>query len=131
MYDHVDGSILLSFSCSSLACGSFWLQKCRSTIGAATSLCGPMVTHQRTGKSAESLSSKELLRTSHLRARCGPLYSQVSSFELHPPSLNFKHVMICVLCCNARIHVITRISSHVCDVLCVNASVLATCKDPS
>jgi hypothetical protein len=37
--------------------------------------------------------------------------------------------MICVLCCKIRIHVITCISGHVCDVLCVNASILITRKD--
>jgi hypothetical protein len=38
--------------------------------------------------------------------------------------------MICVLCCNRRIHVITRILGHVYDILCINASVLTTRKDP-
>jgi hypothetical protein len=38
--------------------------------------------------------------------------------------------MICVLLCNTRIHVIIRISGHVCDVFCINALVLATRKDP-
>jgi hypothetical protein len=37
-------------------------------MGVAASLCGPMVTHRRTGKSAGSLCSEELSRTSHLRA---------------------------------------------------------------
>jgi hypothetical protein len=37
--------------------------------------------------------------------------------------------MICVLCCNTRIHVITHISGQVCDVLCINASVLTNRKD--
>jgi hypothetical protein len=31
--------------------------------------------------------------------------------------------------CKTRIHVITHILGHVCDVLCVNASVLATHND--
>jgi hypothetical protein len=35
-----------------------------------------------------------------------------------------------VCCCKIRIHVITHISGHVSDVLCVNALVLATYKDP-
>jgi hypothetical protein len=100
-------------------------------MSATASLCGPMVTHWRIGKSAGSLSSKELSRTSHLRARCGPLYHLVPSFVSLPPCLNFKHFMICVSCCKTRIHVITHISGHVCDVLCVNASVLATRKDPN
>jgi hypothetical protein len=38
--------------------------------------------------------------------------------------------MICALCCNTRIHVINHILGYVCDVLGVNASVLATRKDP-
>jgi hypothetical protein len=100
-------------------------------VGAAASLCGPMATHQRTGKSVGSLSSEELSRTSHLWARCGPLYHRVPSFESCPSGLNFEHFMICVLYCNARIHVITHISGYVCDVLYVNASVLAICNDPS
>jgi hypothetical protein len=65
-----------------------------------------------------------------LRARCVPLYHRVSSFVSLPPCLNFEHFMICVLCCNTRIHVIIHILGHVCDVLCVNALVLATRKDP-
>jgi hypothetical protein len=32
--------------------------------------------------------------------------------------------------CNSRTHVITLYSGHVCDALCINASVLATRKDP-
>jgi hypothetical protein len=72
IYDHVDGSVLLSFSCSRLACGSFWLQKCLSTVGAMASSCGLVATDRRTGKSAEGSSSEELSSTSHLRARCGP-----------------------------------------------------------
>jgi hypothetical protein len=99
-------------------------------VGATTHLCGPMVTHWRIGNSAGSLSSEELARTSHLRARCGPLYRSVPSFVSLPPCLNFEHVMICVLCSNTRIHVITHILGHVCDVLCVNVLVLATRKDP-
>jgi hypothetical protein len=82
------------------------------------------------GKSTGSLSSEELSGTSHLSARCGPLYRRVLSFVLLSLCLNFKHFRICVLCCNARIHVITHILGHVCDVLCVNASVLTTRKDP-
>jgi hypothetical protein len=35
-----------------------------------------------------------------------------------------------VLQCKTRIHVITHISGYVYDVLCINASVLATRKDP-
>jgi hypothetical protein len=99
-------------------------------VGAAASLCGPVVTHQRIGKSAGSLSSEELSRTSHLRSRCGPLYRRVPSFVLLPLCLNFEHFMICVLCCKTRIHVITHILGHVCNVLCINTSVLATHKDP-
>jgi hypothetical protein len=43
--------------------------------------------------------------------------------------LKFEHFIIYVLCCNPRTRVITHISGHVCDVLCINASVLATRKD--
>jgi hypothetical protein len=39
--------------------------------------------------------------------------------------------MICVLYCKTRIRIITRILGHVCDVLCINASVLETRQDPS
>jgi hypothetical protein len=44
--------------------------------------------------------------------------------------LNFEHSIIYVLLCNIRIHVITLYSDHVCDVLCINASVLTTRMDP-
>jgi hypothetical protein len=84
---------------------------------------------RRIGRSAGSLSSEEMLRTSHLRARCGPLYHRVPSFVSLPLCLNFEHFMICVLYCKTRIHVITRILGHVCDALCINASVLVTRKD--
>jgi hypothetical protein len=97
VYGHVDGLVLLSFSFSSLACGSFWLQKCLSTVGTVASSCGLVVTHQRTGKSAGGPSSEELSRTSHLRARCGPLYHRVSSLVSLPLCLNVEHFMICVL----------------------------------
>jgi hypothetical protein len=97
VYGHVGGSVLLSFSCSSLSCGSFWLQKCQSIVGAVISLCGQMATHRRIEKSAVSLSSEELSRTSHLRARCGPLYHRVPSFVSLPPCLNFEHFRIYVL----------------------------------
>jgi hypothetical protein len=99
-------------------------------VGVAASLCGPVATHRRIEKSPGSLSSEELSRTSHLRARCGPLYRRVPSFVSLPLYLNFEHFMICVCCCKIRIHVITHISGHVSDVLCVNALVLATYKDP-
>jgi hypothetical protein len=62
----VDGSVLLSFSCSSLACGPFWMQKCLSTMVAVACLCGPVATHRRTRKLAGGLSSEELSRTLHL-----------------------------------------------------------------
>jgi hypothetical protein len=45
-------------------------------MSVVTSLCGPMTTRRRIGKSAGSLSSEEMSRTSHLMARCGPLYSE-------------------------------------------------------
>jgi hypothetical protein len=51
-------------------------------MGVVASLCGPVATHRRIGKSARSLSSEEVSRTSHLRARCGPLYHRVSSFGI-------------------------------------------------
>jgi hypothetical protein len=94
------------------------------------SLCGPMTTRRRIGKSAGSLSS-ELSRTSHLRVQCGPLYRRVSSFVSLPLCFNFEHFRICVLSCKTRIDVITHVLGHVCDVLSVNASVLTTRKDPS
>jgi hypothetical protein len=99
-------------------------------VGVVASLCGPAATHQRTEKSAGGLSSEELSRTVHFRAQCGPLYHRVSSFVSLPLCLNFKHFRICVLWCNIRIHIITHISGHICGVFCVNASVLATRKDP-
>jgi hypothetical protein len=51
----------------------FGLQKCLSTAGAVGSLCGPVPTHWRSGMPARDPSSKQLLGTPHLRARCGPL----------------------------------------------------------
>jgi hypothetical protein len=56
------------------------MQRWLSTAVAVASLCGPVATRLRTGKSTESPSSKELSRTSHLRARCGPLYRRVLVF---------------------------------------------------
>jgi hypothetical protein len=38
------------------------------------SLFDPMVTYRKTGKSTGSLGFEELLRTSHHRVQCGPLY---------------------------------------------------------
>jgi hypothetical protein len=58
------------------------------------------------------------------------LYHRVPSFVSLPLCLNFKHFMIYVFWCNTRIHVIIHISGHVWDVLYINASVLATRKDP-
>jgi hypothetical protein len=66
-------------------------------VGVAASLCGPMATHWRIGKSAGSLSSEELYKTAHLRARCGSLYRRVASFVSFPLCLNFEYFMICVL----------------------------------
>jgi hypothetical protein len=44
VYDHVDGSVLLSFSCLSFACIFDCVQKrCLSTVGAVESSCGPAV----------------------------------------------------------------------------------------
>jgi hypothetical protein len=42
-------------------------------------LFGPMATRLKTEKSAGSPSFEELLRTSHHRARCGPLYLSSAS----------------------------------------------------
>jgi hypothetical protein len=55
----------------------YLLQRCLSIVVAVTNLCGPVMTHLRTRKSAMSPSFEELLRTSYHRARCGPLYHQV------------------------------------------------------
>jgi hypothetical protein len=104
-------------------------------IAATPDMCiacwyGSAVTHLRTGKSAENSSFEELMRTPHHRARCGPWYCRVLVFvSLRLRVLIFEHFIIYVLWCNSRTHVITHISGHVCDVLCVNASVLATHKD--
>jgi hypothetical protein len=81
----------------------------------------PSGDHQRTGKLAGGPSSEEPSRTSHLRSRCGPLYHQVPSFLSLPLCLKFKHFMI---------YVIIYILGHVCDVLCINASMLAAHKEP-
>jgi hypothetical protein len=86
-----------TLSCSRLACGSFLLQKYLSTAGAVVSSCDPVVTQRRARKSVEGSSSEELSRTSHLRARCSPLYRRVPSFVSLPLCLNFEHFMIHVL----------------------------------
>jgi hypothetical protein len=51
----------------------FGLHKCLSTAGAVASSCGPVVTHQRTRKSARDPNSEELSGTPHLRTPCGSL----------------------------------------------------------
>jgi hypothetical protein len=56
------------------------LPKCLSNAGVVVSLCGPVATRLRTGKSARSPSSEELLKTSHLRAQCRLLYRRVPVF---------------------------------------------------
>jgi hypothetical protein len=99
VYDHVDGSALLSFSCSSLACGSFFLF---AKMPKYCDCCGKFVwpsDNLRTGKSDGSPSFEEMSRTSHLRAWCGPLY--------HRYVLNSEHFIIYALLCNSRTHVIT------------------------
>jgi hypothetical protein len=80
VYGHIDGSVLLSFNCSSLACGPFYMQRCLNTVDVVASLYGPATIHLRTRKSAGSPSFEDLSRTSHLRARCGPMYHQVLVF---------------------------------------------------
>jgi hypothetical protein len=80
----IQGSVLLSFSCSRLAYEFFWLQKYLSTAGAVTGSCGPVATHLRAGESAGGLSSEELSRTLHLRAQCETLYRRVPSFVSLP-----------------------------------------------
>jgi hypothetical protein len=45
-------------------------------------------------------------------------------------SLSASILVLLPLCNNSRTHVTTLYSDHVCDVLCVNASVLTTCMDP-
>jgi hypothetical protein len=42
-----------------------------------------------------------------------------------------KTLLSMYLFCNSRTHLISIYSGHVCDVLCVNTSMLATRKDPS
>jgi hypothetical protein len=56
------------------------VQRCLSTVVAVTNLCDPMVTCLKNGKSVGSLNFEELLRTSHHRARCEPLYCEVLLF---------------------------------------------------
>jgi hypothetical protein len=46
----------------------FCLHRCLSIAVAVANLCGPVVTHLRTGKSTESPSFKEMSMTLHLRA---------------------------------------------------------------
>jgi hypothetical protein len=56
------------------------VQRYLNTVDVVASLYDPAVTRLRTGKSAGSPSLEELLGTSHLRARCEPLYHQVLVF---------------------------------------------------
>jgi hypothetical protein len=56
------------------------VQRRLSIVVAVANLCGPMMTRLMTGKSAGSPSFEELSRTSHHRARCGPLYHRVLVF---------------------------------------------------
>jgi hypothetical protein len=56
------------------------VQRYLNTVDVVASLYDPAVTRLRTGKSAGSPNLEELLGTSHLRARCEPLYHQVLVF---------------------------------------------------
>jgi hypothetical protein len=56
------------------------VERCLNIAVAIANLCGPVATHLRTGKSAESPSYEELLSTSHHRAQCGPLYHRLLVF---------------------------------------------------
>jgi hypothetical protein len=47
-YGHIDGSVLLSFSCSDLTCEFNCVQRCLSIVTAVASGCGPVVS-PRTG----------------------------------------------------------------------------------
>jgi hypothetical protein len=54
-------------------------------------------------------------------------YSFVFAFATF---VNIEHFIIYVLLCNLRTHIITLYSGHVCDVLWVIASVMATRDSP-
>jgi hypothetical protein len=58
---------LIEFSCSSLASGSFYVQKCLNIVDDVASLYGPAATRLRTEKSTGSPSFEELPRTPHYR----------------------------------------------------------------
>jgi hypothetical protein len=64
----------------------------------------------------------------------GPMRALISPSESILVSLplcfKLKHFIISVFLYNSRIHVITLYLSHVCVVLCVNASVLTPHMDP-
>jgi hypothetical protein len=68
------------------------LQRCLSTVVAVINLCGPVATRLKTRKSTRSPNFEVLPRTSHHRARCGPLYpssaSHCSSLPLCFKTLN-------------------------------------------
>jgi hypothetical protein len=75
-----------------------YVQRCLSTAIAMANLCGPVVTRLKTGKLARSPSFEELSSTSHLRARCGPLYHRVLVFCITSAMFeNFEHFTIYVL----------------------------------
>jgi hypothetical protein len=63
---------------------------------------------------------------------CGPLYHQVLVFWFrfrYACELRELHYL-CISFVTQELNVITLYSGHVCDVLCINASVLGTHKDP-
>jgi hypothetical protein len=55
------------------------VQRRLNTVVVVANSCGPMATRLKTGKSTGSPSFEDLLRTSHHRARCGPLYPSSAS----------------------------------------------------
>jgi hypothetical protein len=71
MYGHVDGSVLLSFSCSGFACV---LQLCAEMSGFCD--CRGPVASLRSGKRLESPPHEQQPRTSHLGADAGPCITE-------------------------------------------------------
>jgi hypothetical protein len=102
-----------------------------STVTAAASGCGPMVS-PRIGRRHGSPPHEQQLRTSHHRVDAGPCIVESWYFGFASAVfLNSNTSLPMYFFCNSRNHAITLYSGHVCIVLCVNASVLAPRMDPS
>jgi hypothetical protein len=106
------------------------VQTCLSIVTAVASGCGP-VASPGTRKRLRSPPCEQQLRTSHHRADADPCIVEWYYFGFTSAMFQTSNTSLPMyFFCNSRTHVITLYSGHVCDVLCVNASVLTTRMDP-